>query len=100
MARNLEQILATEDPNVVAQAKVKAGEVLLELHLAELREHVCKTQSDFAQALGVKQPTVASMEKPGHDMKLSSIKRYVEAAGGRLRLDVELPDGTHYGFSV
>lgn len=34
------------------------------------------------------------------DLKLSSIKRYVEASGGKLRLDVELPDGTHYGFAV
>ncbi|MFW8216939.1 transcriptional regulator, partial [Klebsiella pneumoniae] len=24
----------------------------------------------------------------------------VEASGGKLRLDVELPDGTHYGFAV
>jgi len=100
MARNLKQILATEDPHVVAQAQAKASEILLELNLAELREHVRKTQVDFAEVLGVTQPTVASMEKPGHDMKLSSIKRYVEAAGGRLRLDIELPDGTHYGFSV
>ncbi len=44
--------------------------------------------------------TVAGMEKPGRDLKLSSLKRYIEAIGGRLRLDIELPDGTHYGFSV
>ncbi|NEF70967.1 transcriptional regulator, partial [Staphylococcus aureus] len=50
--------------------------------------------------LGVRQPTVSEMEKPGRDLKLSSIKRYVEASGGKLRLDVELPDGTHYGFAV
>ena len=50
----------------------------------------------MAQALGIRQPTVAVMEKPGRDLKLSSLKRYVEAAGGKLRLDVELPDGSHY----
>ena len=100
MARNLEQILATEHPDVVVKARAKADEMLLKLHLAELREHVRKTQTDFAEALGVKQPTVASMEKPGRDLKLSSLKRYIEAAGGKLRLDIELPDGTNYGFSV
>lgn len=52
----------------------------------------------MAQALGIKQPTVAGMEKPGRDLKLSTLKRYVEATGGKLRLDVELPDGFHYGF--
>ena len=100
MARTLEQIIAAEKPKVVAKAQEKADEMLLEMRLADLREHVDKTQEDFAQKLGVKQPTVASLEKPGRDLKLSSIKRYVEAAGGRLRLDIELPDGTHYGFSV
>lgn len=33
-------------------------------------------------------------------LKLSSLKRYVKAIGGKLRLDIELPDGSHYGFPV
>ena len=100
MGRSLEHILATENPEVVAKAQTKADEILLNIHLAELREHVQKTQVEIAENLGIKQPTVAGMEKPGRDLKLSSLKRYVEAAGGKLRLDVELPDGTHYGFSI
>ncbi len=100
MARTLEQILATEKPVIVAEAREKAEEMLLNIHLAELRERVQKTQVDVAQLLDIKQPTVAGMEKPGHDLKLSSLKRYIEAIGGKLRLDIELPDGTHYGFSV
>lgn len=75
-----------------------ATDILLNIHLAELREKVQKTQVDMARALGIKQPTVAVMEKAGRDIKLSSLKRYVEAAGGKLRLDVELPDGSHYEF--
>ena len=100
MPRTLEQILATEKPEIIAKAREKAEEMLLNIHLAELRERVQKTQVDVAQVLDIKQPTVAGMEKPGHDLKLSSLKRYIEAIGGKLRLDVELPDGTHYGFSV
>lgn len=100
MGRTLDQILKAEKPAVVAKARRKAEEVLLNIHLAELREFVQKTQGDVADALGIRQPTVAEMEKPGHDLRLSSLKRYVEATGGKLRLDVELPDGTHYGFSV
>jgi DNA-binding XRE family transcriptional regulator len=100
MARTLEQILTTEKPEIVAEAREKAEEILLNIHLAELRERVQKTQVDVAATLNIKQPTVAGMEKPGHDLKLSSLKRYIEAIGGKLRLDVELPDGTHYGFSV
>ncbi len=100
MARTLEQILASEKSNVIANAEAKAADILLDIHLAELRERMNLTQADIATALGIKQPTVSDMEKPGRDLKLSSLKRYVEASGGKLRLDIELPDGTHYGFSV
>lgn len=77
MSRTLEQLLADEKPDVVAGAQV-----------------------EMAQTLGIRQPTVASMEKQGRDLKLSTLKRYVEAAGGKLRLDVELPDGSHFGFAL
>ncbi|CAM3929950.1 MULTISPECIES: XRE family transcriptional regulator [Xenorhabdus] len=100
MARTLDQILASEKPEVVANAQKAATEMLLNIHLAELRERMNLTQGDIAVALGIKQPTVSDMEKPGRDLKLSSLKRYVEASGGKLRIDVELPDGTHYGFVV
>lgn len=100
MARTLEQILASEKPEVVASAKSQADEILLNIQLAEIRLLMEKTQVEMADALGIKQPTVASMEKPGKDLKLSSLKRYVEAAGGKVRLDIELPDGKHHGFAL
>lgn len=74
--------------------------MLLDIRLAELRERARKIQNDMADALGIKQPTVASLEKPGRDIKLSTLKRYVEATGGKLRIDIELPDGSHYGFPL
>ncbi|MEE3651110.1 MULTISPECIES: helix-turn-helix domain-containing protein [unclassified Brenneria] len=100
MARTFDQMLENENPEVVAKARAKADEILLNIHLAEIRERVQKTQQEVALALGIKQPTVAGMEKRGRDLKLSSLKRYVEAAGGKLHLDIELPDGTRYIFSI
>ena len=100
MAKTLDQMLAAEKPDVVADAREKATKILLGIQLADLREHVNKTQGEIALALGVKQPTVAGMETLGSDLKLSSLKRYVEATGGKLRIDVEFSDGTYYGFSV
>lgn len=100
MGRTLEQLIADEKTEVVVEAQAIAANTLLNIHLAELREKVEKTQIEMAQALGIRQPTVAGMEKPGRDMKLSTLKRYVEATGGKLRLDIELPDGSHYGFVV
>lgn len=59
-----------------------------------------KTQIEMAQELGLKQPTVAVMEKQGRDIKLSTLKCYVEATGSTLRIDIELPDGSYYGFAL
>ncbi|HDU8697169.1 TPA: XRE family transcriptional regulator [Morganella morganii subsp. morganii] len=100
MGKSLRQLLTEEKPEVAATARVQADEILLNIHLAELREKVKKTQVEMAQALGIKQPTVAGMEKPGRDVKLSTLRRYVDAIGGKLNIDVELPDGTHYMFRV
>lgn len=98
--KTLEEYLAQEKPEVVAAAQAMADEMLLNIHLAELRDRVRKTQNEMAQKLGVKQPTVAEMEKKGRDIKLSSLKRYVEAAGGKVKLDIELPDGTHFNIAL
>ena len=98
MARTLDQILETEKPEVVANAEAKAESILLNIQLGEIRSLMEKTQSDMADALGVKQPTIAGMEKAGNDLKLSSLKRYIEAGGGKVRIDIELPDGNHRGF--
>lgn len=98
--KTLEEYLAQEKPEVVAAAQAMADELLLNIHLAELRDRVRKTQNEMAQKLGVKQPTVAEMEKKGRDIKLSSLKRYVEAAGGKVKLDIELPDGTHFNIAL
>lgn len=100
MGRSLNQILAQEKPEIVAKAKERAADLLLDIHLAELRERMSMTQTEMAALLNIKQPSVSDMEQLGRDLKLSSLKRYVEATGSKLRLDIELPDGSHFGFLV
>ncbi|WP_200550517.1 helix-turn-helix domain-containing protein [Kosakonia sp. LAM2021] len=100
MSKTLEQLIAEQKADVVTAAQSLAQEMLLNIHLAELRERVQKTQIEMAQELGLKQPTVAVMEKQGRDIKLSTLKRYVEATGSKLCIDIELPDGSHYGFAL
>lgn len=100
MGRTLEEILEQEKPEVVADAKEKAGDILLNIHLADLRKKAELTQSEMAGVLGVKQPTVAGMEKEGQDIRLSSLKRYVEAMGGKISLNVEMPNGQHFGVNL
>jgi transcriptional regulator with XRE-family HTH domain len=100
MGSTLEELLGREKPEVVAMAKEKAASLLLGIRLAELRKQARFTQTEIAGVLGIKQPTVASMERDGQDIFLSSLKKYVEAMGGKLSLDVELPDGRHFGFNL
>jgi predicted XRE-type DNA-binding protein len=97
---NAQALLERESPEVRARVKAKADAILLELNLSEIRDYASASQKQIVEALGIKQPTISKMEKVGNDMKLSSLKRYVEATGCTLRIDVELPDGTHRGFIV
>ncbi|BDX01667.1 MAG: helix-turn-helix domain-containing protein [Marinomonas sp.] len=100
MARTLDKLISDQKPEIVKNARKKADDMVLGIHLAQLRERMQITQEDMANTLGVKQPTIAGMERKGKDVKLSTLKRYVEGAGGKLTVDVELPDGSHYGFNL
>ncbi len=100
MGRTLDEILEQEKPEVVAAAKEQAADMLLSIHLAELRKKAEITQNEIAGRLGVKQPTIAGMEKQGQDIRLSSLKRYIEAMGGKISLNVEMPDGQHFGVNL
>ncbi|MNC71511.1 Antitoxin HigA [compost metagenome] len=48
--------------------------------------------------MGVKQPTVAKIEQPDNDPRLSTLKRYVTALGGEVSIDVILPTGKRVAF--
>ncbi|TYL49072.1 helix-turn-helix domain-containing protein [Marinomonas sp. IMCC 4694] len=100
MARTLDKLISDQKPEIVKNARKKTDGMVLGIHLAQLRERMQITQEDMANTLGVKQPTIAGMERKGKDVKLSTLKRYVEGAGGKLTVDVELPDGSHYGFNL
>ena len=71
----------------------RAEEIREEIEgLQELRKATSKTQVEIAKSLGVSQPSVAKIERQA-DMYLSTLRSYVEAAGGRLSLVVQLKDG-------
>jgi transcriptional regulator with XRE-family HTH domain len=73
---------------------------LLNIHLAELREQRQFTQVELAEALGLKQPTISAMEKQGQDIRLSSLKKYIEAMNCKATLWVEMPNGQLIGMEV
>jgi len=100
MAKQLSELMNKVDPIVVNAARAQADQEIFELRLAQLRQTVEMSQHDIAVVLGISQPSVANLEKRGHEVKISSLKRYIEALGGKLSLDIELADGRHIGINV
>ena len=71
--------------------KARAAELIAEVEgLKALRKLAERSQAQIAQSLGIKQPSVVKIEKQT-DLYLSTLRRFVEAAGGTLELRVELP---------
>ena len=100
MGRTLDDLLASRSEESRQRIQEMATELLLEVRIQALREELEVSQVELAKALDVSQPAVVAMEQRGSDIKLSTMKRYVEAMGGKLRVDVELPTGRHIGFNV
>lgn len=57
--------------------------LLKEVLLYEIREQLHITQEDMAVKLNTKQANISRTERR-RDMKLSTLKRYIEAMGGEL----------------
>lgn len=68
-----------------------ADELILETGLQLLREELALSQKIVAEAMGVKQPRIIQIEQSGADRRLITIKRYIEAMGGKLSLLIEMP---------
>lgn len=63
-----------------------------EMTMRELRKARNMTQIQMAKALGVKQEQISRIEKRT-DLHLSTLRRSVEALGGKLVLTAKFPDG-------
>jgi len=100
MARNLNDMLASRDAASQARINDMAEDMLLEVKLQAIREELEFTQSELAKNMGISQPSVVAIEQRGSEVKLSTIKRYIEAMGGKMSIDIELPTGRHIGFNV
>ena len=60
--------------------------------LHELRRARELTQRDMARILKVNQPAVSKLEQRA-DVYVSSLRSYIEAVGGKLKIVADFPDG-------
>lgn len=91
MARNWSELREKMTPEQQARSAAKAEAMLLELQLAELRQSRAKTQVEVAQAMDTHQAAISKLERRD-DMYLSTLREYVEALGGELKLVASFPD--------
>jgi transcriptional regulator with XRE-family HTH domain len=92
MAKILDDVIKglplDQQQEVAAQAARLIDE---EMTLRDLRKAHELTQERMADALHISQDGVSRLEKRS-DFLLSTLRSYVEAMGGKLRLVVEFPD--------
>jgi transcriptional regulator with XRE-family HTH domain len=92
MARTLTEKLQTLTGERRNRIEKRAAELIdEELSLRDLRKALDRTQVEVAKKMGVGQDTISRYEQRA-DMMLSTLERYVNAMGGRLRLVAEFPD--------
>lgn len=74
--------------------------MILETGLQMMREELKLSQQAVATIMGISQPAVTQLEQRGNELKIATLKRYIEAMGGKLSLDVELPNGKRVAFHI
>lgn len=93
----LQEFQRKRAPNRGAVEAHKAR-LLQDLHayrLRELREALNLTQTDLAGLLNVAQNRVSNIERGDIEhIKVDTLRRYIEALGGHLRIAVDVGDGT------
>ncbi len=92
--RTLDQVIAKLPAVRRRKIAARAQELVAEENaLRQLRKARDLTQDRMAKLLGVGQDSVSRLESRS-DLLLSTLRGYVEAMGGTLKLVVEFPDST------
>lgn len=91
MGRTRSEITATMPEDRRRRVEARTAELVGEVEgLKALRQLAERSHVEMATTLKIKQPSVHKIERET-DLYLSTLRRYVEAAGGTLELRVELP---------
>jgi len=98
MGRNIDDVIAGLPKARRDRIETKAVRLAREMiehadSLGDIRKAMSKTQSEIARELGVGQVAVAQLEKRS-DLLLSTLQRYVRAAGAELSLVIHTKQGT------
>ncbi len=91
-SKTLEEVLNQLPPERRKKIDERTDELIAEImSLQELRKVREQTQEHIAETLGITQENVSRIEKR-RDLLVSTLRRQVEALGGRLSLIARFPD--------
>src|SRR5438105_414862 len=94
MAKTFDDMVKRTTPKRTRiRAAHRTKELLGELLLSELRRMAGKSQQQLAAALGIRQPSLSKLENQD-DMQISTLRRIVDALGGKLEVIARFPKGT------
>lgn len=92
MAKTLKEKMDSLSPSRRKKIEVRTAELIAEeKSLRDLRRALTLTQEHMAEVLGIGQESVSRLEKRS-DLLLSTLRTYIKAMGGELRLVAEFPD--------
>ena len=90
MAKKFSQLRAEMSPERQERVKARTESLLQEMALSELRRARQMSQAELAQVLGIRQPSIADMEKRT-DMYISTLRGLIEGMGGELDIIARFP---------
>jgi transcriptional regulator with XRE-family HTH domain len=93
MTVSLKEMMARRPLEERRRIEKRAKELIAEeMTLRKLRKEFALTQERVAERMGVEQETVSRIEQQRTDVKLSTLKKYINALGGDLQLVATFPD--------
>ena len=93
MATSLNDKMSKLDPARRAEIEARAADLIAEeMALRDLRRALRLTQEEIAGSLKIGQESVSRIEQRS-DLRISTLRDYLGAMGGRLSLVAEFPDG-------
>ena len=92
MTKPFKNLREKMSPEAQEAAQKKAQQLLAELPLYELRQARHLSQVQLANVLRVQQGAISKMERRT-DMYVSTLRSFIKAMGGDLKIIAQFPDG-------
>lgn len=92
MAQKFNELRGKMSPEAQARSAARTESMLVEMQLQTLRKSRNVTQVVVAQSMRVEQAAVSKVEHRD-DMYVSTLRDYIEALGGTLKLVASFPEG-------